>query len=521
MTGSALIAGTQRKGLTCWFTKFSLGISLASLWFSSDCASEQAGFEPKRYQLAHSVESEPLVFSSETGTSILVMGRAEESWMYSVINPVADRAVDSRPLPTGVVFYDQCDSTLQAVPGVCVLTHRGVYVLRADLATDHKPMINIETLYRGSPLLGPKPRDFARDINGDGRTDFLLPHAAGWTAVVGLGSQPIHSSLSVPPKMTLGEKNVSYTPRDPIVDDIDGDGLLDISFVVNKDLVSYLQLAGGRFRETGLRTSIAIPLASDIEQLRLSETDQSQLEFEELEEARDFNGDGVLDLLTNRTISSGVFDRRSEYLLYIGTRRDGRVEFTDRPHSIIESEGIQFEPIINDIDGDGALDITTPSTEIGLGRVIGALLSGRISIDVQAYRLDALARFPDAADFESDMRVEFDLSTGFARTPAMRMADFNRDGLADLLLQNNAEELAIHLGDGGSGLFRKKPHTLQQSLPNNGLMVHAVDVTADQRADLLIHYGSTDGAEKSNLLLVLESEMVNEQAENAIDSARP
>lgn len=518
MTGPNLLAWILSAGLSF---RLSLGISLASLWFSSECLSKEADFAPKRYQLAHSVESEPLVFSSEYGPSILVMGRAETAWMYSVIRPVADQAVDSRALPPGVILYDQCHSTLQAVPGVCVLTHRGVYVLKADLATDQEPMINIETLYRGVPLLGPKSSDFSRDINGDRRDDFLLPDAAGWIAVVGADSQHIHSRLSAPPKMALGEKNVSYTPRDPIVEDIDGDGRLDISFIVNNDLVSYLQLVDGRFEETGLRTSMAIPLASDIEQLRLSETDQSQLQFEELEEARDFNGDGVLDLLTNRTISSGVFDRRSEYHLYTGTRRAGRIEFSDRPQSIIESEGIQFEPIIDDIDGDGALDITTPSTEIGLGRVIGALLSGRISIDVQAYRLDAQARFPDAANFESDMRVEFDLSTGFARTPAMRIADFNHDGLADLLLQNNAEELAIHLGDGESSLFRKKPHTLQQSLPNNGLMVHAVDVTADQRADLLIHYGSTDGSDKANMLLVLESEMVNEQAGNAIDSARP
>ena len=102
-------------------------------------------------------------------------------------------------------------------------------------------------------------------------------------------------------------------------------------------------------------------------------------------------------------------------------------------------------------------------------------------------------------------KVEFDLKTGLSRYPAVTIADFDGDDLAELLVQEEHDELTLYPGIGAKGLFGDETRTLSMPLPRNGQMVKARDLDNDGRTDLLIRYGPADGEERVRELRILLS----------------
>jgi hypothetical protein len=460
-------------------------------------------FQRIHHVLDHPIDGDLVPMKTAQGPGLLAVGRSGDEWRYSIIVPGMANPINSGALPAQAVFFDVCPRADSAHEAVCILTAEGIRRLDPEPA-EAEIVLATESLYRGPTSGGPVHRDFIRDIDGDGRADVLLPGFSGWTVQLNREEGPQRSELRQVPATTVEDGRVSYAPRTPIILDMNTDGLVDVSFLEGARLATFLQDRDGRFKAEPIMTGLDTPLATEQEMVRLRETDQSRLEFEELERAMDFNGDGLLDLLTDKTISRGVFDRRSEYHLYLGQRDAGATLLLGAvPDGSIRSDGFQLEPIVYDIDGDGLLDIATPTTELGLGRVIGALLSGKVGIDLNVFRLRGNGQFPEDADFSEKTRVEFDLSTGFTRTPAIRIADFDGDGRGDLLLQTEPDELSFHPGHDRPSLFRSSPSRIQISLPNDGRMVRADDVDGDGRPDIVIRYGTSDGEEATRHLRLL------------------
>ena len=169
------------------------------------------------------------------------------------------------------------------------------------------------------------------------------------------------------------------------------------------------------------------------------------------------------------------------------------------------SVGGQVLPIVVDVDGDGRKDVATPSTKLGLARVVGALFSGRITVDLDVYRMREDGSFPESSDYRTKFKVEFDLKTGLTRYPAIELADVDGDGLAELLVQEEDDELSVYPGVGAPDVFGKLDRTLSLPMPSAGDMVRARDLDDDGRADLVVRYGPADGDELYGVLRVLVS----------------
>jgi hypothetical protein len=167
------------------------------------------------------------------------------------------------------------------------------------------------------------------------------------------------------------------------------------------------------------------------------------------------------------------------------------------------SKGVQFDPLVVDVDGDGRLDIATPSTRLGLGRVVSALFSGRISVDLDIYRLRDGGSFADQPDYRTRFKVEFDLETGLMSYPAVAVADFDGDGPAELLVQQKPDELTIFPGVAGAAIFGDDERVISLPLPRNGQMVEARDLDGDGRSDLMVRYGPADGERAGELRVLL------------------
>jgi len=481
-------------------------VSLATL--SATQASAAEDFRELLVRLEHPVDAPPVAMHLADSEGLLAVGRQDDDWRFSVISVADGGIIASGTVPSQAFFYDTGDPQGLGHDQLCVLDESGVSVL--DPASGRfQRVADFASVYHGTPSLGPAQSDFVRDVDGDAADDILAPQFEGWLLARQRDGGFDHALLKVRPRVTVYQTRISYQPRPPQIGDMDGDGLNDLVFLVDTEFVSFIQQPPGRFPGDGRRDPIDAPLATEKQRAQWQredgQIDQSELEIEEVELVKDFDGDGVLDLLTDRSISEGVFDRRSEYHLYLGRRDGSSVTYASQPDGSITSDGVQFDPIVVDVDGDGRMDIATPSTRLSLTRIVGALFSGRMGVDLDVYRMQPGGQYPDESDYRSRFRVEFDLKTGLTRYPAVAIADFDGDGSAELLLQENPDELTLYPGIAEPTLFGDKGRTVSLVLPRNGQMVQARDLDGDERADLLVRYGPADGAERERQLLILLS----------------
>jgi hypothetical protein len=471
-------------------------------------ASEDGGFREVRVRLDHPVDGPPIGMRLADGPGLLAVGRDEEEWRFSVIAVATGDVVATGPVPASTFFYDAGDSLGKGTDQVCFFDEQGLSAIDPQ---DGEPVrvIKVESIYHGRPLGGPTSFDLVRDMNGDGSDELLIPVFDGWEVVTRRGGGIQRTTLAVAPRVRASDRRISYEPREPRLGDADGDGLDDVVFLVGREFVSFPQQSPGVFSRKARRDTIDAPLAGEDQRARWErddgQIDQSDLEIEEVELVRDFDGDGVLDLLTDKSISEGVFDRRSEYHLYLGHRDGSALTYPAEPDGSITSDGVQFDPLVVDMDGDGRLDMATPSTKLGLGRVVAALFSGRISVDLDVYRMRPDGGYPEESDYRTKFKVEFDLTTGLTRYPAVAIADLDGDGAAELIVQEEEDELAIYPGVDGPVLFGKDARTVALALPRNGQMLEARDLDEDSLSDLIIRYGPADGEGRVRELLILLS----------------
>jgi hypothetical protein len=126
-------------------------------------------------------------------------------------------------------------------------------------------------------------------------------------------------------------------------------------------------------------------------------------------------------------------------------------------------------------------------------------------VDLDVYRMRPGGRYPEESDYQTRFKVEFDLKTGLMRYPAVVIADFDGDGFAELMVQEDPDELTLYPGVAEPGLFGKSRQVVSIPLPRNGQMVEARDLDDDGRSDLLVRYGPADGEERTGELLILLS----------------
>jgi hypothetical protein len=466
------------------------------------------GFRELTIRLDHPVDAAPIDMRLADGSGIVAMGRDEGAWRYSIVSLTDGTVAATGDVPPDAIFYDTGDLTGDGTDQLLFFTERGIKAL-APGADAPQPVAAFESIYHARSNRSLPHSDFARDVDGDGADDLLVPQFEGWLVARRAGDSFQHSLLEILPQVEVFETRVSYRPRVPREGDVDGDGRQDLVFLRDKEFVSFVQLEGGGFETTARRDAIASPLASE-EELALWERDdgqidQSDLQVEEVELVQDFTDDGIPDLLTDKSISEGVLDRRSEYHLYIGRRENGALVYGAAPDGSIRSDGVQFDPLVVDVDGDGRMDLATPSTQLGLTRIVAALFSGKMGVDLDVYRMRPDGTYPEDSDYRTRFKVEFDLKTGLVRNPAVAIADFDGDGAAELLLQEEDDALSLFPGRKDDELFGDEARTVKLPLPRNGIMVEARDLDGDERADLLVRYGPADGAERLGELRILLS----------------
>ena len=225
----------------------------------------------------------------------------------------------------------------------------------------------------------------------------------------------------------------------------------------------------------------------------------------------DLDGDGIGDLAIIAVKGDSLFAKHTAYEVRFGARgADGHVAFGQAPDTVIPSDGMQLGLTRHDVDGDGRIDMmfTTfdPHLLKAVGKIVGALLTGGMSFDVELWRLAERA-YPETPDVRLKVRADSPageppggLATALRSRakgepshprppyPSVLLGDVTGDGHAELLMQRGRKALHVFEGTPGQRPFHRKPHKVAVAMPADHEFTWLTDLNADGKADVLMHH---------------------------------
>lgn len=449
----------------------------------------------------------------ENGQAQLLVGGRDESYQQHLAVYSLKSASDSNAAPLltlnpspNQIAYDvgrlgDRDALLFIEPG---------RVSRYDIESEEiVDVVKIRSIYgqqRSSDIV---PIDFFRDLNDDGLDDLVVPDTAGYRVRLQkpdgtLGAETLLAETS---RMTVSDGIVSFESRPLFSGDMNFDGLADLCVWRGNTLRVYEQLPDHHYEGDPDTIELGLDLLSEAE-LRVLEAGDGSIDQRGLTEKRivsikDHDGDGLPDILIESTQSDGVFDKRNDLRLHLGRRANDSLAYRDTPDALIESEGLQYGMVATDINGDDLLDLVVRKVRLSFSRVIKALLSGNVSLRLNFYRMTPEGGYPEEPNFEARTNVHFSMSSGQIDVPAIEVADFDGDGLKDLMMQTRPDRLVLSQGVAGTDLFSDDSTRFDVDLPRNGELVDSEDVNDDGLADLVIRYTAADGEQAAHIVRVL------------------
>lgn len=380
--------------------------------------------------------------------------------------------------------------------------------LPSGLYLQHKQNIKSIFLLNKSSFIAKK--DFIQDVNKDGIDDLILPDFERtnlWLA--SKGSQEYrYQYLPINTQVELSQEGVFFNPVTLFYADLTLDGQQDIAWISKGHVNYFRQIEGGSFSSQ----QEELALASSIHglnwwQIRESDgenLDQSNLTHRVIEQIKDINGDGFIDVIVRFTKSSGVLDRVNDYEFYLGfSNKNGQLELPKIANTVIKAEGTLTGLNIIDVNNDGKFEVLLSSFELSVSNIIGALLSGNIDQNVLLFSLNDDNSYEEDALISKEVELSFSLSSGQSGQPIVLLSDVNGDELQDLVLSSGEDKLNIFLGNKSSRLFNRKASKHKIPLPKNGELFEHYDINHDGKEDFIMRYGRLDDESMANKVTIL------------------
>lgn len=352
-------------------------------------------------------------------------------------------------------------------------------------------------------------RDFARDINNDGKDDFLLADFEQlnlWlTDCCGKRHQ---QSLPIAANLEVDQDSLTYKETELYFADMDLDNKTDILFAEAGKLNVYSQNSGKGYAQQPLQIKINSNIYGinwwDIIGADGQKLDQSQLTHRKVEDIKDFNGDGIADIAVRYTQSSGVLDRTNDYEFFYGQIADGKLSYAQSPSTSITSDDTLSDLTLLDLTEDGKQEVMVSSFDLGLSQIVGALLSGSIDLDVLIFSMDETENFPSKPLINQEVEMTFSLTSGRSGEPLMKVADVNGDKVKDLIFSDGDEKINLLLATPGARRpYAKRTLSQKVQVPQNAKYTALEDINRDGKADLVFHYGRLDDAALLSQITVL------------------
>jgi len=341
-----------------------------------------------------------------------------------------------------------------------------------------------------SPPLGlpPQTRNLTRlacvaDWQGDGRPAALLPTATGARLVPLAGGEaralplPLvaeyETRANAPPPHSGSMSAFVVWPELVRADD-DGDGRLDL-FALSRFGVAVHRLGPGGL---SLAPTRWIPLRpfTPAEELRPRTTGLFL-------RVRDLDGDGRADLVVSRAVGT-LLHSHSSTEVYRNPGDGVRLPAAPDARLGVDSGLATVE--LEDLDGDGRVELVQGSIAFGVMQVVRVLTTRRAQIEVRVYRLAAPGIAGATLAWQGEISLALDLEQGrVSGLLPLVSGDWNGDGRKDLLVGTDRDTLAVYLGEAtpqGPGFASR---AIEQTAPVAGNALVA-DLDGDGLEDLVM-----------------------------------
>ena len=226
---------------------------------------------------------------------------------------------------------------------------------------------------------------------------------------------------------------------------------------------------------------------------------------------RDLNGDNVADLVIHSLEGRSLGKQRSLYEVHFGTSTPNGIVFARDVSMTIRPRGTAggLQPWgyssqwLEDLDGDGNIDILFKDVQTGLVGMSRAMIGKSIAIDLEFYRIERRQAIPTHPRLMRKIRPDLDIfEKDRVFFPVVLLGDVNGDGRSDLLVGKHWEELHVFFRRSRDReLFARTPQKVAVAMPNDERNARLVDLNKDNKQDLLIHYPSTTNPHRVALLI--------------------
>ena len=380
--------------------------------------------------------------------------------------------------------------------------------LPSGLYLQHKQDVDSIFLLNESNFITKK--DFIQDINNDDLDDIILPDFEQTNLWFASENTPAYSyqSLALTPYTQMIRKSVNFEPTTLFFNDLTLDERQDIAWISQGNINYFSQTEEGKFSTQQQKISLADSIYGlNWWQIRESDgesPDQSNLTHRVVEQIKDINGDGLVDVIVRFTQSAGVLDRSNDYEFYLGYLNQHRqLAFPKTPNTVIKSEGTLTGLKIIDVNKDNKFEVLLSSFELSVSNIIGALLSGGIDQNVLLFALNGDNSYNEDALMSKEVELSFSLTSGQSGQAIVLLSDVNGDALQDLILSLGEDKLAIYLGQNNSRLFNRKASKHKILLPKNGELFDHHDLNQDGKEDFIMRYGRLDDERMANKITIL------------------
>lgn len=368
-------------------------------------------------------------------------------------------------------------------------------------------------------------KDFIQDVNKDGLDDIVLPDFEQtnlWLASENTQGY-FYQHLAISTQAELSRDGVSFQPINLFFADFNLDARQDIAWITKGNINYFSQTEEGKFSSESKSLSLAETIHGlhwwQIRESDGESPDQSNLTHRVVEEIKDINGDGLVDVIVRFTQSSGVLDRANNYEFYFGFANKGnksnksskenessqnsQLEFPQTPNTVIQAEGTLTGLKIIDVNEDNKFEVLLSSFKLSVSNIIGVLLSGGIDQNVLLFALNDNDIYEDDALISKEVELSFSLTSGQSGQPIVLLTDVNGDKLQDLILSSGEEKLNVFLGKNNSRLFNRKASKHKIMLPKNGELFEHSDINHDGKEDFIMRYGRLDDESMANKVTIL------------------
>ncbi len=444
-------------------------------------------FKQVQVQLEHPANGDSLLIPS--AKVLLQSGHSSDSrWLSSV--DLTTNTAKQVPIPTQAQFFHKAQIKNQTKEQLVVLGTEGISAFNAADGSWQR-LLNTESLYRtvdGKRLM---KLDFVYDFNKDGLSDFIVPdfkaHHVYMQQQNGSFSQ---FSLAVDAKSRLFDENPDYTSRKARFLDWNADGRTDIAFAIDDSLLLYLQTETG-FSTQAQSIELGLGLTPDaLAELRGGDGRSFKgLSINRLYDVKDLNNDEIADLIVRQEQFADAVEQSYSYRIHYGKTGQGKLLFKTEPDALINTKGIQSEPVFTDLNNDKKLDFFTPAAEFGIGTLVRALLAGTANMELQFFPQLPSGQFPDKPVYRQDATAQVSIGNAQVNLPVLKA--LASEQAPALLLIGDEDHLKVYQS-AKEKLFSSKSIRLKQAIPLNGMLASTEDLDQNGKMDLILPFTHLD-----------------------------